>query len=275
MIPNYTCERLANSPLAAVVAQVRFAPFPVLDRARFSPFFDGAATDYPFFQEERGVNVVVDASSGAMTTQEGAAAYRFTSPDTAWVVRLGADTMSLECRGRAYDGIADFKRRFSRLAHLLHQLLPKKQLRFGFRFINEIRVPGGDRYDYWYEALNQDVLGYNAETEFEGTVATTISEVVAQRDDGTIRLRRGFLHGSTIASLPAPGASIMPTPMEPFYLIDIDYYDEKVVEFNPDFGDRLSAYNAYMFRVFHWIVGEGELWRHLQGSIAEGTASNG
>ncbi len=265
MIPDYQCERLERSPLAAVIAQVRYSPFPTLDRTRFAPFIDGVSSDYPFFSEDKTSAVVIDPS-GAMRVQDGETLYRFTSADQLWSVSIGLTSMTLECRGQAYEGIEDFQRRFSRVAHLLQQLGPKKQLRFGFRFVNEIRLEGGDEYQFWYEALNHDVLGYNAEHQFDGKVETTVSEVVVQRNDGTVRLRRGFLSGTTVAPLPTPHP--MPIAHGPFYMIDIDYYDERVADYDPDFGGRLRAYNAYLFRVFHWIVGEGTLWQYLRGDEA-------
>jgi uncharacterized protein (TIGR04255 family) len=265
MIPNYECEHLRNSPIALVVAQVRFSPLSNFqDSSRLAPFFDGVLSDYPHHANAKSQSILID-DKGSVRSQEGEATHRFTSSDFLWSVTLGSESMSLECSRNGYRDIADFSNRFNRIALLLAQLAPKKQLRFGFRFVNEMRVEGGGAYAYWRSALNPAVLGYDAAAEFGGPILSTISEVNVQRDDGTLRVRRGFLpSGTTVPPLVTPRGPTIPAS-GPFYLIDLDYFSDAVVDFSPAFQPRLHDYNTFMYRVFHWIVGEGDLWSGLKG----------
>jgi uncharacterized protein (TIGR04255 family) len=266
MIPDYACERLWNSPIALVVAQVRFPPLSSFqERSKLTAFFDAVSSDYPHYSEDKALGIVL--TDKGIRNQEGETSHRFTSSDFLWSVALGSESMGLECRRNGYKDISDFIARFSRISRLLEQLNPKKQLRFGFRFVNEIRVNGADTdYAYWYSKLNPEVLGYNAAESFGGTVDSTISEVNVRRDDGTLRVRRGYLpHGSTVPAMMTPRGPMLPATGA-FYLIDIDYFDESVVDFDPDFQARLRGYDALIYRVFHWIVGDGELWSTLRGN---------
>ncbi len=265
MIPDYTVERLWNDPLAWVIAQLRFPPLSSFQsRPSLNPFFDAIAVDYPHYSEERGVSLVLDDKG--IRNQEGEKSLRFLSTDTLWAVTLGSESMSLECRRGGYEDIDNFISRFSRIARLLEQLGLKKQTRIGFRFVNEIRPTTSDGdYEFWREQLNPEVIGYDAAKQFGGKVVSTVSEVNIGRDDGMLRVRRGFLPaGSTVPQMMTP-RGLTPVLTGSFYLIDLDYFDDSPTDFTPDVHERLRSYNHFMYRVFRWIIGDGPLWHELKG----------
>src|SRR5690348_5771650 len=128
MIPDYPIDRLWNSPLAWVVSQLRFPPLSSFqERSKLTPFFEAVSGDYPYYSEERGMNLVL--SDKGISNQEGEKSHRFLSADFLWAVALAPESLSLECRRGGYSDIADFTARFSRIARLLEQLGPKKQVR--------------------------------------------------------------------------------------------------------------------------------------------------
>jgi uncharacterized protein (TIGR04255 family) len=265
MIPDYPVERLWNDPLAWVVAQLRFPPLSSFQsRPTLNPLFDALTVDYPHYSEERGVSLVLDDKG--IRNQEGEKSHRFLSIDMLWAVTLGSESMSLECRRGGYEDIDNFISRFSRIARLLEQLGLKKQTRIGFRFVNEIRpTPSNGDYEFWREQLNPKVIGYDAAEQFGGKVLSTVSEVNIRRDDGTLRVRRGFLPGgSTVPQMMTP-RGLTPTPSDSFYLVDLDYFDDSPIDFTPDVHERLRMYNHFMYRVFRWIIGDGLLWQNLKG----------
>jgi uncharacterized protein (TIGR04255 family) len=258
MIPRVQCETLPSNPVAIAVAQVRFPALPLFaERQHIAPLAESLLGRYPLWSEERVLNLLV--TDKGVDQQQGDAQYRFSTPDYSWSVLFGADQIALECRGPAYPGITEFSQRFCEVTRNLQALLPVHgQTRFGFRFVNEIRIEGGGEYSFWRRALNQEVLGFDAASEFEGVVQNTISELSVARPDGVFRLRRGFIPaGSTVP--PRPGTQHSQA-LGPFYLIDLDYFNEQFQPFDPNFEPRLTAYNDFIYQVFRWIIdGDGTL----------------
>ncbi|TAM61808.1 TIGR04255 family protein [bacterium] len=257
MIPRAPCETLPNNPVAIALAQVRFPALPLFaERQHVAPFAESVLRRYPLWSEDRVVNLLV--TDKGVAQQQGEPQYRFSTPDYSWSVVFGADQVALECRGPAYPGIVEFSERFCEVTRALQAHLPVHgQTRLGFRFINEIRIVGGNEYSFWRRVLNRNVLGYDAANEFEGVVQNTISELSVARNDGVFRIRRGFIPGGSTVP-PRPGAPSQ--PLGPFYLIDLDYFNEQYQDFNPNFEPRLRAYNDFIYQVFRWVTdGDGTL----------------
>jgi uncharacterized protein (TIGR04255 family) len=255
MIAVTASESLPSNPIALVIAQLKFPlKSEVLERSRLSPFADIVNVDYPIYTEDHVVNMIV--TDRGISPQQGEHLHRFTSPDKAWSAILGSEQLVLECRKGSYDGIDDFVGRFGTLVGALTALGVKQQVRLGFRFVNEIRTSAGTAYSYWRSKLNKEALGFDAAEKFGGDVQSTIAEVTVLRPDGTFRLRRGFLpSGSTVAASAIAG----PQSISPFYLIDMDYFNEQVIDIKGDVAERLRAYNIFMHSTFRWLIGEGEL----------------
>ena len=265
MIPNRPRQKLVASPLVLVVAQVRFPAltrFDLDDRAWIAPFLDQIVDQYPVQRQERALKIVI--SDSGVQNELGEGQLRFSTPDLGWSVILGPEHLALEARGKAYDTVEDFCRRFGQLTLALAALGVQKQLRFGLRFINELHAPGGDEYAYWRATLNEQTLGFDAASELDATVYSTVAELAAVRADGIFRLRRGFFPaGSTVGPLPIP----TPEPKHEsngFYLIDMDYFKEEFTDFRTDLTDQIMAYDHFAWRVFCWIVGE-QLYQSFLG----------
>jgi hypothetical protein len=82
-----------------------------------------------------------------------------------------------------------------------------------------------------------------------------------RRSDGTLLMRHGYLNGTTVT--PVVGSK---PKQGPFYLLDLDYFDETPADFNPRPLDRIILYNNFLYRLFRWCIGEGALLAHLKGN---------
>jgi len=241
-------------PLVAV--QTRFPALPRLAE-RVPDLREALRRDYPMFSDEKALNIVI--RDGRATTEEGNRILRFSSIDLQWAAILAEDFVSLETR--AYAGIADFSGRVDALWSTIHRILdPQYQTRIGLRFVNELRHPEGDDYSTWRHLLNPELLGFNASEILGGSVRQTVSELVLERPDGQLILRRGFLRGTTVIPLPGKIA-----PTSGFFLLDLDYSDTTAGQFDSAPSARLREYNEFLYRIFRWAVSDGEYYGFLQG----------
>lgn len=259
-LPQYPRELFAAAALELCIAQVRFPPASRFNEEKnLNALKEDLADDYPISSVEQAMNVML-TPQGIVPAAAGSPLLRFSTVDSAWSVVLTSELVSLETRH--YSDIDDLADRFARIvAHIVQYLAPRVQLRFGLRFINEFRAPHADTYEHWQELLRPDVLGVGAANPFGGSVEQTINELRTRRSDGTLLVRHGFLTGTTVAPL-----GQRPPKSSPFYLLDLDYYDEAPAPFDPDIAARMHAYNDVIYRGFRWFVGNGTLYHHLKGA---------
>jgi len=186
--------------------------------------------------------------------------HRFNSIDFRWSVVLTSESIALETR--EYTDFEELSARFDKLVrHVAKYFCPHYQLRLGIRYINEFRHHDGDTYEVWHRLLNRDLVSSATQTVVGGRVEQTINEVRIRRDDGILLVRHGFLNGTTV--LPTLHH---PAKNGPFYLLDLDYYDETSTEFEESAPtEKIRGYNDVLYRVFRWSIGEGELYQQLRG----------
>lgn len=258
MLPHYEIEPFSNAALELCLVQVRYPALPRFAEAGYlSNIQEALAEEYPLFGPEQSMNIVLTPQGVSQTA--GGQNIRFNDIERRWSVILSSDFVSIETRH--YSNIREFATRFSEVLRLVAvHLRPRLQLRFGLRYVNEFRHKQGDRYNKWQQLLNPDLLGIAGRNVLGGTVEQTVGEVRTSRPDGTFLLRHGFLDGTTVAPL-----SPKPPQSGPFYLLDLDYYLDTPQPFDPRPTERMHAYNDYIYRVFRWSIGDGELYRQLRG----------
>lgn len=257
-LPHYEMEPFSNAALELCLVQVRYPVLPRFSEIGYlNNIQEALAEEYPLFGPEQAMNIVLTPQGVSQTA--GGQNIRFNDIERRWSVILASDFVSIETRH--YSNIQEFTMRFSEVLRLVSMhLKPRLQLRFGLRYVNEFRHKQGNRYEKWCQLLNSDLLGIGARNLIGGTIEQTIGEVRASQPDGTFLLRHGFLDGTTVAPIgPKPPQS------GPFYLLDLDYYIEAPLPFDPRPGERMRAYNDYIYRVFRWTIGDGELYRQLKG----------
>ena len=259
LLPNYDQVIFSNAFIALSLAQLKYPPIQrFTDEQYMVGLREALAIEYPLVSTEQGVNIVI--SPEGVKPSPGASMLRFTSIDSSWSVVLSSEFVSLEARN--YTNIKDMAERFtSILQHVETHFRPRHQLRFGLRYVNEFRHPRGDNYKTWSNFLNPELLGLGVHNVLGGNVEQTIGEILTQRDDGHVLIRHGFLKGSTIVPTP-----MHPIKSGPFYLLDLDYYDETPVKFEIDEPiKRMVRYNDSLYQIFRWAIGDGELFHFLKG----------
>jgi len=260
-LPSYDRMQFQAAHLEIALVQVKFPPFPrFAEPGYLTPFQEALAGSYPLPAIEAAVALVA-APQGMQTST--VQVHRFSSIDRTWSVVLTSDSVALECRSGAYVEVGDFAGRFCAVLEALQSTLkPRVQLRFGLRYINELRHPKAQTFEAWKElGLNPAMLGIAAQNVFGGEVTQTVNEVVTKRADGQLLIRHGALTGTTVMPVltAAPKQGL-------FYLLDLDYYDEQPTDFNPRPLDRIILYNEFLYRIFRWCIGDGEMFHYLRQS---------
>ncbi len=256
-LPSFERVLFPAAALELCLVQVKFPPLARFGESGYlSALKEALGEEYPLASSEQAMNIIV--TPRGVTSAPGGDLLRFTSIDSTWSVVLSHESVSLETRH--YSNIDEFAARFGTILRQVEtHLHPRYQLRFGLRYVNEFRHPRGDSYDGWRALLNPDLLE-GPQDVVGGAVEQTISELRIRRADGILLLRHGFLSGTTVAPV-----GRKPPKTGPFYLLDLDYYDETAAEFDPDPGRRMQTYNGFMYNVFRWCIGDGELYRALGG----------
>ena len=259
MLPYYERVLFKHSALELCLVQLKYPPIPRFSEEKFlTGIKEALAEEYPLISVEQGMNIVIGLQGVGQSP--GSNMLRFNSIDSLWSVVLTNETVALETR--EYTSISEFSRRFTDILQIVAtHFRPRHQLRIGLRYINEFRHPTGDDYNVWSKWLNPELLAVRINTMLGGSIEQTIGEIRTRRDDGTVLLRHGFLRGTTV----------MPTLAHPakvgaFYLLDLDYYDETAAKFSVSTpAERVIRYNDFLYRVFRWSIGEGELYQYLRG----------
>ncbi len=113
-LPAREPERLYNSPLALVVAQVQFPAILSVqtDQALLARFQEEVRGKYPylFVGQQFGYSV---GPQGVEQQQAAGRLYQFTDAERQWMVTLGANSIALEARN--YTDYEDFSERFLRV----------------------------------------------------------------------------------------------------------------------------------------------------------------
>ncbi len=262
-LPRDRPERLKNSPLELVVAQVQFPAILSIqtDDARLARFQDEIRDKYPylFLGQQFGFNV---GPQGVEQQQVAAKVYQFADANREWSVTLTANSIALEARN--YTDYDDFSERVLRIVDAARKVYRIEfRQRLGLRYVNEMRHPSVRTAEDWTSLVNPQLLGPLADKGLSSLVNFSYQETGLQLKNGKLTLRHGhFAQGTTVA--PPPGE--MPKERaDPFYLLDFDAFDEEGRDINGHtLEELLRGYNHTMFQLLRWGVQE-DLFDYLKG----------
>jgi uncharacterized protein (TIGR04255 family) len=263
LLPTYDQVHFEAPALELTIVQVKFPPLPRFSEENYLTDIKAAlAEEYPLISSEQPISFVISIQGVSQSVNQaaGLSFWRFTSIDGRWSVLLTNESISLETR--EYTNFSEFSDHFVRILHCLSNYLHiQHQLRFGLRYINEFRLPAGETYEGWQRLLNSDLLGLGSRGILGGTIEQTIGEVRTHREDGILLVRHGFLKGTTVMPTPTH-----PAKTGPFYLLDLDYYNETPTKFEVESSaKRMARYNDILYRIFRWAIKEDELYHYLRG----------
>lgn len=255
-VPHAPHFHLQRDQLAQVFCQVRFSPILRLrERDAVIPFQETIRDRYPLYSEQQAVNLLV--TPGGMTQQPAPEVqYRFSSTDRNHSVFLSSDFVALESRD--YQDIDDFVGRLVPLvATVCETYQPGAMTRLGLRFINEIRLASTDPTGTMIQALTPTLLGAAGDANLT-EVLHSVQQLLHLRADADTMVVRHGLHreGGTTVDPPPNGPPAEPSP-QPFYLLDLDAFNEEAVPFTADGVEaRVRAFNEQIRSFFAWAVRE-------------------
>ncbi len=244
--PSVEEIRLRRPPLSEVICQVKFAPILSIAKELPTDFQEAVRTRFPGFIAEQGVVFQLPASGGVDRPIVDAAPriYRFTTADGMAFLSLATDSLALSTQKYSHwkDFLEDFSIAETALRKIYH---PAYATRIGLRFINRFtRQNTGLNTSKEILELFRDELTCVLHTEAWQEPKEMLSQMVLVDNHAHLTLRIGY--GKEQA--------------EPFFLLDLDYFEEKQLPFDGLMG-RIDNYHARIYAAFRWCMKEGSLVR--------------
>ncbi len=261
-LPQYEPERLSQSPLSLVVAQIRFPPVLSIqtDEKSLASFQDRLRDRYPYLSIGQQIGINIGPQGVEQQTASGKI-YQFADVDREWIVSLTVDSVALEAR--RYTDYDDFSERLMRLMAAVKDVYRiEVRQRLGLRYINEIRHPNASAISDWVPLIRRELLGLASNSDMASSISSSMQELSLSLRDGGLTIRHGhFPEGTTVAPLPGDA----PKDQGAFYLLDLDAFDEQGRDLDNHTLDELfRSYNHTMFQIFRWLV-QDELYDYLKG----------
>jgi uncharacterized protein (TIGR04255 family) len=253
---------LSNSPLIAVVAQLRFPPVTSIANEGFiGRFQEALRSDYPVLRPEREVGMVL-TPSGIGAGGDSGQVWRFSDKVDTWRVSLAPSYVALDTT--AYLDRPDFVARLRAVLEALASAIgPATFDRFGLRYADrvELREPEG-----------ADALDVLVRPEVRGIATTPLGphgELVHSVADSEFRVADAVLHGRWgVVAANARLDRFHGDPVAcPSWLLDLDMYAEGPTDFDVEGVVALAGTFAdRIYRFFRWAV-EPELLRRCGAAI--------
>jgi uncharacterized protein (TIGR04255 family) len=243
---------LLRSPLADVLAQVRFPPIASLGRQdSLAGFQNAVRRQYPVLRQEHQLGIVVTTQGISSMPQESAGVlWRFSDLGGIWNVTVAPNFIALE--SKKYTSRDDF---FVRLEEVLSEfekhVQPGLYDRLGVRYVN--RLEGADWLESLHELIRPEVLG------LLGGWSTTGATLEGGQSVTQYKLESGVMLVRT-ARLPA-GAGydpLIPPASADSWLLDMDMSTPPVSTPLPFDAKALSSlgrsFSESVYRYFRWSV---------------------
>lgn len=237
---------LARSPLARVVAQVRFSSVLKIDsKEGVAPFQEELRTDFPLLEQLVAHQLQIDMGPGGGFKPIASNVWRFSNAERGLVLSLTSDALTLEARD--YPGRGAFLERWAdALSHMERVFAPGLALRIGARYLNRLTGDSLERLPDW---VRPNLIGV-AQPDLREYVTQAISEANLKVEEGDLLLRWGIIPAN---------ATIDPGLLEPSptwsWLLDIDVSSSQQKPFRA--AELTAEYDRLMERaysVFRWVV---------------------
>jgi uncharacterized protein (TIGR04255 family) len=242
-----------------VLCQVKFSPVLRLrEEGAADEFQERIRRIYPRYSRTAGVGFVI-SPQGVQVQESGPPLHRFHGAN-GFSATLGTDFVALETE--SYGDFDEFAERVANLAIVVAELFePPEMPRTGLRFINELRLSSQTALADARAIINPSLLGPLAEPLLDGALGSSEQVLNLVSTSGTMIVRHGLrLEGGTTvvpSGPPTPETSHDPDLVRPFYLLDLDSFDETTVSFDPDVArERVLAFNDDNRSFFAWAVAE-------------------
>lgn len=240
-----------RNPLVEVICQLRFPSILRIATEAPASFQESIRSRYPFFREERSVNLVpgvpeeiakVIQSEAQQTT--AALRYSFTSEDEKWQAHLTRDFLALTTTD--YSRWEDFEGHLTELIKaVLDNYSPGFYTRIGLRYRDVVRPLELGLADWeWKDLLKPEIAGELGSSLVCNAVEVAKRELVLRLPGGgQLKVRHGLVtpNGETVT--------------DPQFLIDADFFINSRTETNDAFG-HLKRFNREAGNFFRWCIQE-------------------
>jgi uncharacterized protein (TIGR04255 family) len=241
---------LRKSPLQIVAAELRF-PEAVFLPEDLKKIRRELGKDYPASSTEHGMGI--ELSIEGLRQQQTIQRHVYRTSDGAHQLGLTSTSLVLEGRGGGqYEGFERFLERWIKAVEVVEPIAEiSTQIRLGLRYINQLPVkdasPGLDALD---GRINPALLSPIGADGFSFAVVTSAQELRLANEYGKATLR----HGLQVAQEGTPPAGN--------YLVDIDFYDDEIADFELDkHVEQLKLFNSQVWSIFRWSLTDEEYER--------------
>jgi uncharacterized protein (TIGR04255 family) len=256
-IPFAPQFRLQNHELAQVLCQIRFSPvLRISQDDAVIAFQETIRHIYPRYARQQGMALLL-TPDGVQQQAAAATQHRFDDSDGIFTAILSPEFVALETN--QYSDVDDFVGRVIALAQAVAEhYAPGEIQRVGLRFVNELRFAAPDVKTEMRQAITPILLGAAGSEELLDAVAGA-QQILELAGDGSRMLVRHGLHpdgGTTVNPLILQNQP-RPELAQPFYLLDIDSYDERPVRYSVEgIEAALRGFNDDIRSFFAWSVRE-------------------
>ncbi len=248
---------LPQSPLTAVLAQIRFPEVLSVAKAEFvSGFQERIRESYPICKPSTEHLFEVRPPAVNQSVSQN---WRFKDSTELWRATLASGFFALETRN--YTSDEDFIARVELLANALSETIkPHSMTRIGIRYVDRIH---GEALGQIKRFVRPEVLGAFNESCHEN-IEQTWTQLAATGDPGKLNARWGYMpQGLTHEP------DLMPPINESCWFLDTDAYMEfdTPEAFNAtEIQKHLSNLTDRSYAVFRWAVSD-EFLRHCGGEV--------
>jgi uncharacterized protein (TIGR04255 family) len=241
---------LRKSPLQIVAAELRF-PQAFYAPEDLKEIRKALAKHYPQSSTEHGIGL--ELSGEGVRQQQTMERYVYRTADNAHQLGLTSTSLVLEGRGGGqYEGFESFLGRWMNAVEVVAKIADVSiQIRLGLRYINQFPVKDVSSGLAALENRINPVLLSPLESDDLGfTVVTSAQELRLANEHGKATLRHG------LQAAQEGGSS------EGGYLVDIDFYDDEITEFELEkHKEQLKLFNSQVWHIFRWSITDAEYER--------------
>ena len=243
---------LPKSPLARVIAQVRFPPILSIAKPdRVADFQEVLRSSYPHLNKEEVQSIKRGADQVTHIDEEIIWRMADQEETATWRVSLGVDFVAIETSD--YTSRTDFLSRLRAVVSNVEECFhPADTKRIGVRYIDQLK---GDAVDRIGELIQPSVLGIlqsdGASTKMlRDSTVHLMTQAQLQAKEGLIQGRWGSVQPNTTYDLNA-----LPPVNEPTWVLDIDMFTLDTQPFESEgLNARAEVFAKRLYGVFRQMV---------------------
>mgnify|MGYP001227902713 CR=1 FL=1 len=244
--PNGKRMELAQAPLTAVIAQVRFPEIFSIQKKEFvAQFQERIRGAYPFANTQAAVSVQVGEGNAPSLKQT--TTWRFSDAKHEWAISLGPSFLAFQTS--KYTNRIDFTNRLREVFIAMAETInPAVVTRTGIRYVNQIRSP---EMAFLRELFRPEIGSFSS-SGLKEHIEHSLTEALCNTAEGKLLLRWGLM---------PPGAShdlgLLAPIEERSWIFDLDGFSDHPVPlpFDPETTTKLVYELATRINmVFYWAA---------------------